>query len=211
MQALEDLLTHLDQEYSWRIKELSSMKNSVYPEETENSKIFIRASLVFLYAHWEGFIRKATGYYLDYINEQGHNYGEINYNLTALALKKKGLQLEQDSDNIDRYYEAVTFILNRSSYPVELPSSSVIKDSLSLNSDQFNNLLKTLGLNEKYYDLKEKKLDEILIKVRNDIAHGKRDHVSLKDFETIYNIVIDFLDHFKNQIFESASLAKYLG
>lgn len=210
MQTLEDLLARLDQEHSWRIKELTIMRYLVNQEEAEKSQIFLRTSFVFLYAHWEGFIRKATEYYLDYINEQGHNYGEIDNKLTALALKSKGFQLEQNSDSIDRYYDAVNFILNRSTIPVKLPSSNVIKDTLALNSSQFRNLLKTLGLSTEYYELKEKKIDEILIKSRHDIAHGKRNRVYLEDFELIYSMITDFLAHFKEQIFESASKGEYL-
>jgi len=227
MQSLEDLLTKLDGEYSWRLKELISMKSliyqeekekskiftltsSIYQEEIEKSKIFIRTSLVFLYAHWEGFVRKATEYYLDYINDQGHNYGELNQNLIALALKNKGMQLDQNSDNIDRYYEAVSFVLNRSSFQVKLSSSKVIKDTSILNSKQFKNLLRILGLSAKHYELKEKKLDEILIKKRNNIAHGKHNYVNLEDFEFVYEMVVDFLNYFKDQIFDSAQHVQYL-
>ena len=129
MQTLEDLLSHLDQEYSWRLKELSSMKSLVYQEESGKSQIFIRISVVFLYAHWEGFIRKATEFYLDYINEQGYNYGELNFNLTALGLKSEGLQLDQNSDDIDRYCKAVSFVLNRATLKVKLPTSNIIKEN----------------------------------------------------------------------------------
>ena len=210
MQTLEDLLTLLDGEYSWRLKELISMRSLVSQEDIKKSQIFIRTSLVFLYAHWEGFIRKATEYYLEYINEQGHNYEEINYNLTALALKHQGLQLEQKSDNIDRYFKAVNFILNRSSIPVRLPASKVIKDPSVLNSELFKNLLEILGLSEEHYQLKKKKLDEILIKERHDIAHGKRNNISIGDFNATYDMVVNFLEYFKDQLYISALETGYL-
>jgi len=66
--TLEMLQNNLDQDFAWRIKELTTIKNRIPQKKEDLQDALIRAGITMLYAHWEGFIKNATEQYLNYVS-----------------------------------------------------------------------------------------------------------------------------------------------
>ena len=56
--TLELLFECIENEYQWRIKELSIFRNTILSTNGKQQEGMIRAGVALLYAHWEGFIKK---------------------------------------------------------------------------------------------------------------------------------------------------------
>ena len=69
IRTTEELLGKLDEALSWRKKELIDYK--LITERNKGSllqKPLTRAGIALVYAHWEGFIKEASGFYLSYLS-----------------------------------------------------------------------------------------------------------------------------------------------
>lgn len=67
-----------------------------------------------------------------------------------------------------------------------------------------------LGLDYSPYATKEKIIDERLLGLRNNIAHGKYLTIDLRDYLELHSEVITMLNTFRNQIDNSANTQSYL-
>ena len=80
---LTSLEEKIDDELSWRKKELTSIKVDVEAsktkEKSEQSRA-IRSGIAMLYAHWEGTVKSIAEYYLVYVAGLNLKYGELKNN-----------------------------------------------------------------------------------------------------------------------------------
>lgn len=65
LKTVENLSDKLDYEISWRRVELTNLKFNVENVNGATLGTNLRSSLVLLYAHWEGFVKKSLSYYLE--------------------------------------------------------------------------------------------------------------------------------------------------
>lgn len=71
VRTLSDLSDAMDAEFAWRKKELHTVKSAVIAnEKTANRDTYIRSAVAMLYAHWEGFIKNAGTFYLEFVSQQ---------------------------------------------------------------------------------------------------------------------------------------------
>ena len=72
VRTLEQLYDFLSGELAWRTKELVTLKALV--EQTspsrERRRVLLRAGVALLYAHWEGFVKRAGSAYLEFVDLQ---------------------------------------------------------------------------------------------------------------------------------------------
>lgn len=78
----------MDADMGWRIKEISTFKLTVRADGV-NRKVFVRAGVALVYAHWEGFIKAASEAYLNFVDNQGHIYRELKSCFAILGLKRR--------------------------------------------------------------------------------------------------------------------------
>ena len=57
--------------------------------------------------------------------------------------------------------------------------------------------------------MREQLIDRILLKSRNEIAHGKLVSIDKKQFLTLYDDVLDLMNLFRNQISNAANTEAY--
>jgi hypothetical protein len=89
----------------WRIKEISAFKLASKTEEG-GRRVFVRAGVALVYAHWEGFIKAASEAYLDFVDNRGHVYRELKSCFAIFGLKGKLALLRdarQAKSNIDAF------------------------------------------------------------------------------------------------------------
>ncbi len=113
--TLEMLLENLDEDFSWRIKELNIIKNKI--PRVKNSSVrddeqdaLIRAGITILYAHWEGFVKFAADCYLNYVSLRKLKHNELQSCFLALCLKNKINELETNKFELQQV--AVEFLLD---------------------------------------------------------------------------------------------------
>lgn len=216
IRTIEDLQQNLDYELAWRKKELAFMRSLITTKSsskvpaTEKVNCYIRSSITMLYAHWEGFVKIAGNFYLDYIVSQKLQYVDLTNNFVALAAKRFLHELDS-ADKVTAHMSVTNFFLSgltkRCSYLMEIETKS------NLSSEVFREIIFILGLDYKLYETKANLIDEILLKHRNHIAHGnyspRNFPVDVDIFIDLHKNVIELMDLFADQISNAASTQAY--
>lgn len=203
----ENFIDLIDKEIAWRRKELSYLKGNV-KENSPYFKTHLRSAIVLLYAHWEGFIKNSCELYLTYIKSQKLNYNELSENIIALSLKYNLKEFEQTNKSTI-HCQIVDFLLNNLNQRAAIPENDIIKTGSNLNSNILKEILTTVGLDYKEYELKNNLLDTVLLKNRNSIAHGEYIALDEVNYNDLYKDILAIMDDIKTRLSNSVVLESY--
>jgi hypothetical protein len=210
IRTVENLYDRLSDEIAWRRKELSDVKALIETESFTASKrdALIRAGVALLYAHWEGFIKAAATAYLEFVSSQRMSYEELSPNFIAISVKGK-LNAAGGANKAAIHTQVVEFFLNDLSEKCTIPFKTAVQTKANLSSTVLQNILAMLGLDYTFYETKEKLIDERLLSSRNTIAHGSYLLVTIKDYVELHEQITAMMNHFRNDIDNSATLNKF--
>ncbi|HYM94278.1 MAG TPA: MAE_28990/MAE_18760 family HEPN-like nuclease [Chitinophagaceae bacterium] len=199
---------NIDEDYSWRIKELDDFKTVLEKaKDTSTQGSLIRAGITLLYAHWEGFIKESAYCYYNFVTIQGFQLNTLTDNFIAISLKKELNELIE-SKRIKLQTKAVSILFaefsKRGHFPPELPLWTA-----NLDFNTFEEYCILLGIDITPFETKRQFIDKKLVQNRHTIAHGKYLKVDIKSFMEIYSITLVLLKTFKERILNSALIAAY--
>lgn len=204
---LAQLQDILDAEMGWRLKEIGAFLIAS-KSGNQNRKFFIRAGIALLYAHWEGFIKGSSEHYLNFINNQGHTYKELQSCFAIFGLKGK-LQLLSISRKTASNIEAFNFIFSELEKPARLDMSSAINTESNLTSKVFSNIATSLDISVSNYETKFNLIDESLVNRRNKVAHGEFLELGGKEFGELVDEVLKLMRGYKTDLENAASMKSY--
>lgn len=207
IRTLSQLQDSLDKEMSWRIKEIGTFRVGS-KENGPQRKPYIRAGIALLYAHWEGFIKSASEFYLSFVESRGLKYNELRTCFAVFGLKgslNTLVESRKSSPNI----AALDFILSELESQAVLQISSAIKTDSNLTSSVFTNIAKSLDIGIGKYETKFNLIDAKLVDRRNKIAHGEFLDVEGKDFGELIDTIVELMRFYKTDIENAASLGTY--
>lgn len=203
----EQLVDLLDNDLSWRKKELTFIKGNIIPSKP-NYKTHLRTGILILYAHWEGFIKNACEIYLSYIKFQRLKYNELKENFIAYSLKSQ-LKNFQQTNKSTVHTQIVDFIVNKRNERAVFPVENSVNTASNLNSKILCEILTTVGLNYDTYELKNNLIDNVLLKNRNSIAHGQYVELTDVDYKNLHKEVLWMMDDIKTNLSNAVVLEKY--
>ncbi|WP_413174293.1 MAE_28990/MAE_18760 family HEPN-like nuclease [Anabaena azotica] len=201
------LLVNLDNDLSWRIKELNIIKNKIPSQENEEQHALIRAGITLLYAHWEGFVKNAAENYLNFVSLKKLKHNELQSCFLALCFKKQINDLQTNKFELQQ--NLVDFMLNELDKRAYVPYEGIIQTKSNLKFWVFRDICIIIGVDYKKYQLKEKAIDTMLVERRNKIAHGKHLQVDYDGYMDIYDIVVQMMRDIKSDILDAAFNEKY--
>jgi MAE_28990/MAE_18760-like HEPN len=199
IRTVEDLEQRLTDDLSWRRKELSDL-NSVIGSKSYN--VLLRSGVVLLYAHWEGYIKTAASSYLEFVSRQKLTYNELATNFVAIAMKAR-LDEAKESNKATVFTEVAYFILTQGNERSIVPYKEVVSTDSNLSSLILREIICLLGLDYSPYKLKEKLIDEQLLKRRNMIAHGESlASLSLDrdEYQQLHREILEMMENFRTQV-----------
>lgn len=84
----EELYDRIDEEYTWRFREIASLKTEIQAMKSSNTLLFpmVRSLVMLSYAHWEGFVKNSTRYFLNYLSYLGLDQSQTHPALVASSL-----------------------------------------------------------------------------------------------------------------------------
>lgn len=203
IQNTEKLIDRLDQDLAWRKKELTLVVSSVKRARDAELNTQLRIGIALLYAHWEGFIKNSSTFYLNYLSQKNLTYEELDENYVALALKSK-FNICGQTKKTSLHTKLVHTLLNNLSDYATIPYKNVIETNSNLKWKVFKEILDTLGFDDSFYEMKEKLIDQTLVENRNNVAHGQITSIDKTEFLNLYNEIQSMIDFFKEQIVNSA-------
>lgn len=209
IRTVTDLQESIDDHFSWRLKELADIKRAVKAKDSLSTKTLIRAGVPLLYAHWEGFIKKASEAYLRFVADQRLAFDELASCFIVFGAKTHLVSLKESRKSRVNI-EAVEFFLdklgNRAVFPL---SDSAMADAVNtesnLSSAVFSNIAISLGIELAPYEAYFNLIDEGLLMRRNRIAHGELLELTPDDFRDLADEVIKLMRRYKTDIENNAS------
>jgi hypothetical protein len=197
----------LDQEMSWRIKEIGVFQVSAGSVDARR-KPMIRAGVALLYAHWEGFIKNASEIYLEFVESRGLSYRSLKPCFVVFGLKGRITSLVE-SRKSNTSIEAIEFILNKMDDKSQLGLKSAINTESNLSSTVFSNIAGSLDIDTTRYQTKFNLIDSSLLDRRNKVAHGEYLDIAGSDFADLASEILLLMRWYKTDIENAASLGSY--
>jgi hypothetical protein len=208
IRTLNELQDALDQEMAWRVKEIADLKATAKSAGGHHKSTMIRAGTALIYAHWEGFVKKASEHYINYLNSQRIPLSEMIDPLVCAALRAS-LNSASESQKIDQSLVLVDVLRNKMDERFSIDPSTVVKTFSNLSSSVFSNIARYLDVDTEGYKARYKFIDELLLARRNAIAHGEYLDITATEWAKIADDVLLLLRHYKTDIENAAQLTKF--
>ena len=209
IRTIVDLSELVDRDYTWRVREIANIKQLLSSSNESRQPLIMRAAIALSYAHWEGFIKRSTQWYLVYINSQRHSYIELKTQFAVFGLKGEINKLA-NSRKHKFSTEILEAIFNMPSSRVYMALSDAVDTQSNLNSEVFENIAYSVAIDSEKYKTKYNFIDEGLLGRRNKVAHGEEIGVSRDIVDEALNLVLLLLKDYKDDLMNAASQADYL-
>jgi hypothetical protein len=200
VRSREECLSALQADSAWRKKEIALLKARLTGGAESELGPLLRCAVVMIYAHWEGFVKTACELYLTLINEMIERRSvDLSEHFSDLVMWKMFRQKgdHQFTKNPVPFLEVQEAWVGPTG---ELIPIDIVDTESNLSSKVLKRLTATIGIDYGRFATKEKLIDESLLKMRNQIAHGDRLAVKPEDYETIEREVRDLIDDFQQLI-----------
>lgn len=212
IRTLEDLQDAIDSEMAWRKRELSAIKANVQGARKFAKETALRGGIALLYAHWEGGVKNIAQFYLTYVSSLRLPYNELKRNFLAISIKSD-LSTYESTGKASLQTRIVDDIFMKHTERSNIPKDGVIRTNSNLNSDVFTEIMSAIGLCCQSYEPHYKLIDEVLLNMRNKIAHGEQLGVVFSLDENRYNEIHDqirkLIESFSIQVLNAAILKEY--
>lgn len=192
---------------SWRVKEIGVF-NIASRQNGSERRSFIRAGVALTYAHWEGFIKKSSEIYLEYVSYKRLSYRELKTCFAVFGLKGS-LNTLAESTKSKANIEAFDFIMENLDGVAQLNLGTAIKTESNLSSNVFCNIAASLNIDTSPYDTRFNLIDKSLVDRRNAIAHGEYLDLSGPEFSDLVDEVLSMMRQYKTDLQNAASLESF--
>jgi len=204
--TFDGLTSKLSEEFAWRRKELTILKNKIPRDRSPVQSVFLRSAIPLLYAHWEGFVKVTLSCYLEFVANKYLKLNELKYPFVALSLQNKLGHL--DANSIISKTKIIESLI--SDYPKQsnIPKKNVINTKSNLKFDVFQEILFILDLEDSFFNSKANLIND-LVETRNHIAHGEYLSIDYDTYIEFHNDIIALLENIKTKIENCALEEKY--
>jgi hypothetical protein len=209
IKSSEHFFDTISEDLVWRKKELTSIRLRVdLSKNKQLQDLEIRAGILLLYAHWEGFTKYSTDCYLNYVKNKKLKYNELSKNLLALSLKSYIHELKTNFQH-KLHVNFLNFIENDLDDRAKWNLENAIDTKSNLNSEVLENILSVIGIPIIDFELKFKLLDQQLLKNRNSIAHGSYLLIDKKEYFNIHKEILNLIEVLFNELTNLVAMEKY--
>jgi MAE_28990/MAE_18760-like HEPN len=204
----------LSEDVSWRKKELINLKLMHEAARDHQAEMLRRAGIALLYAHWEGYVKAAGTAYVEFVARQNLTYRELTPNFIALGMKAH-LAHAAESSRGEILTRVVKFFTAEIARRARLNWDRAVQTRANLSAELLRDIVFSLGLDYRPFEVREKSVVEPLRKRRNSIAHGRHLPVDADEYAHLHNEIVgheDFsglLEEFRTQIDNAAQLGTF--
>jgi hypothetical protein len=164
------LAERLQEDITWRLRELSELVRACNEASGTRKDTLLRASVPVMYAHCEGYFVHATNAYLNFVTEKNLTVGILRDEFWALTVRKR-YKPQQVAGDI-QFTRFLLDIKKDADRIFKRGNFERINAASNLRSDVVRFCCGCIGLNAEafaaYFDF----IDRHLIDKRNHIAHG---------------------------------------
>lgn len=210
LNELEDLL---DKDLSWRKQELTTSRFTVLrATRAHEREVLLRGALCLLYAHWEGFMKRAVQAYVAYVQSRDLPFLSLKDCFVAMHLAREIQQCGRTTRRWPAPYEKLIAQVASPNGTKFIVPPDVVDTESNLDSAVLTQLLLMVGIS---LDSLQAKIvlpivDRDLVDKRNAIAHGDRVSVADFEYEQLHGRVIGWMSLVHGEILNAAAQKNYL-
>ena len=207
IRTTDELLRIIAQDIIWRKKELTELRGLIQScNDGIRQNVLIRAAVSMLYAHWEGFVKSSSHYYLEFVASHRLSYRKLANNFVGLSLRAKFNELGV-SEKVSGGNELADFFMTQLDARSAIPYRKGVDTKSNLSSKVLADIVESLGLNIRMFEIKFSFIDLKIVAQRNHIAHGESLDITRDEYFMLHDEVIALIELYRNEI-ENASVCK---
>lgn len=209
IKSVEKLQEVIDADVAWRKKELIEIRMLIH---ITGNPVLIRSGVALLCAHFEGFIKQASNYYVVFVSYQKKFNKELKTNFIALHLKQKLLECsnsEKTSVHM-RFADHFITMINSTFFIKYTGDNPIISTHSTPSSKVFEEIVTSLGLDFSSFETKKKYIDTDLLSNRHKIVHGEKFVIDTKDFDETFRNIMWIIEKYKDIVLDAACKKQYL-
>ena len=195
----------LDQDRSWRLREISDLKTAIRRADESLQRVLLRALITICYAHWEGHVRFAARKYLEYVARRKFSYSDLDRQFLRNEFLLKLAALSTSRKSIKERCALIDEILDSSDRRFSRLDERLIETRSNLNFNVFTDICLVCDVKAENFADKETFMDKMLLQRRNSIAHGENEFVGISDLDNLTNETIammrTFADALENHVY----------
>ncbi|MBE7635939.1 hypothetical protein GUA87_03725 [Sneathiella sp. P13V-1] len=158
----------------WRAREISDVRAFHYDTNLERNKKFSsRAVIVLCYAHWEGYFADCINTLIDYFQQAGFSYYNLNENFILGAVTPIFDSYKNKTDNLANRLTVTQELRGIKNQDFALFDRKVLLPRSNLNFDRLRFVYSILGEDIQPFQKHRIRLDGELVKWRHMVAHGE--------------------------------------
>lgn len=209
--TLEELSQRIDSDLGWRKKEITSLSLVISELQGEPQRAVLRGSLAVLYAHWEGFVKQSVFLYMNFVDGQCLSANQLNEAIVAFVFRNKLGKFHSEGLGPD-HINIIRDLRNQEANRLKFPRSSRDIDTMSnLSSKRFKTLINFIPFTmPSKYDDTLSLIDTDLVLPRNAISHGNDNSVTVDEWETIRDMILDVISYIGDEVLNAAINEEYL-
>lgn len=203
------VLAYIEDEFAWRHKEMIDMSQVIKQTNDQGIKrALLRAAIPLLYAHWEGFVKKASEAIINFVSEQRLRHEQLASCFWVLGVKHE-LHVLSQSGNMKEASDALEKILASGARRTRFTAKGNVSTDSNLSSRVLERIANAIGVDYSMFESSAPLIDASLLERRNHIAHGQLEHVDETRFEPLMRDVFDLMRKYKGAMEDIIVLGKY--
>jgi hypothetical protein len=196
----ETLINITDADLAWRRQELSALRTGIRKSTGPAIDTATRTAVALAYAHWEGYVVRASRALLEYVTGLRLSYEDLADSYVAMCMTGRFKEAEQSTRRIGRHIDVVKTLrqpADRATFP---DGDTLIQAEGNLKAAKFSDLIARLALDESPFELHYHWLDSELLRRRNNIAHGQAGYADVDFAIEAITVVAGLLDQFRTAV-----------
>ena len=204
------LIKTLDRDLVWRRREIFALIAQCSSKDKELSSAATRASVAIMYAHWEGYVKRISCDYAEFISSKRLRYRNLKPCFWGLAAVEHVNVLHDVKKRVFVASETLQKISSINNDRVNIDLRSKMDRIGNLNYDLFAQIISFIGISTLPYETKKFFIDERLLALRNEIAHGNFVPLDPTGVLILRESVFEILEIFRTDIQNALSTKSYM-
>jgi hypothetical protein len=204
-----DFSTQITDDRSWRLKEISDLKNAALRADARLQRVLLRSLVTVCYAHWEGYVRFAARKYLEHVALRKLHFCDLDRQFLRNYFLPRIDALSVSKTSIAERCALVDEILNSSDRPFSRVKDSLVNTKSNLNFDVFTDICLICNVPTIAFSDKATFIDVFLLKRRNEIAHGQDSFLEIQDLDKLTDETVEIMRTFGDALENRVCLKQY--
>ncbi|WP_155403913.1 MAE_28990/MAE_18760 family HEPN-like nuclease [Variovorax paradoxus] len=195
-----ELSDQLDADLTWRLKELSDLKQAIKDAPAINRKVLLKALVALSYAHWEGLVKSSAQRYFDYVTNRRLPYLQLERQTYVNSFLVRLAAFSHQKPALAERIDLINEVLDSQEKRFVKIHPDLIHTGSNLKHEVLVNICKICGIDFLQFNGDVTFIDEILLKRRNAIAHGDDSAVAFDEIDGLVDGTIRLMRTFKNSL-----------